>query len=609
MSHPPPPAPGSPLPSRRSFLSAVGLGAVGAVASGPLAGSAAAAADSLTGAMPLRVAMHVHGSWSEGAASWSAQFAEAQRLGIDVLCLTDHDWRAVAYRFATSLDQARVTPGGQGRAAQRSAVGDPPRARLLVESAGGDPATAALELRQDVRFRDRYHCNVAGLLLRPRFDAVDLPDGTAFELDVGLNHHPKGQRRRAGRLALTYRFRVGGDQRFLGQDPRQGFVELPVPAAGGSVELSPETDAQQLWPDVVALDNSMTRLELRVVSARRGAVAEVGLADVQLARTQTDERSVIRNQQLLADRYGARSGVLGRPLVEVSRLGPHVNVYGVPQFFPDQSQVRPGKLPEFYRALTDAVHDRGGVASVNHPFGAAVGPLLSPSEQVQARRRTYDALAKVDLYGADVLEVGYGLRGQVDTETHLALWDTFSRHLRLLTGNGVADNHEGLAWDASDNGFSTGLWAGSASDRDLSTALAGGRAFAHHLGRWPDGALDLLVDGYAPMGSVSSSRAGRRSVALYVAAAPSGGTVELVQGVVDGQGRDPLTVVQDRIPASAFRASGSATVTREVVTAVPTFVRVQVRDAAGRIVGIGNPAFLLREPPAGGVPVARRPPA
>src|ERR1700712_1337543 len=82
--------------TRRAFL-----GGVGAVAGAALlpqgAARAATSSISFTGLTPITAAMHVHGSWSEGMGSWEAQFTQAHQLGYDLLFLTDHDFRAVAW--------------------------------------------------------------------------------------------------------------------------------------------------------------------------------------------------------------------------------------------------------------------------------------------------------------------------------------------------------------------------------------------------------------------------------------------------------------------------------------------------------------------------------
>jgi hypothetical protein len=47
--------------------------------------TASSSPNAFTGAHPVRLAMHVHGSWSEQTGSWEAQFTQAVATGTDVL--------------------------------------------------------------------------------------------------------------------------------------------------------------------------------------------------------------------------------------------------------------------------------------------------------------------------------------------------------------------------------------------------------------------------------------------------------------------------------------------------------------------------------------------
>ena len=55
--------------------------------------------------MPVtRLAMHVHGSWSEGMQSWQQACTSAMAIGVDVLYFTDHNYRArAANNYITNL--------------------------------------------------------------------------------------------------------------------------------------------------------------------------------------------------------------------------------------------------------------------------------------------------------------------------------------------------------------------------------------------------------------------------------------------------------------------------------------------------------------------------
>ncbi len=82
------------LISRRGLLIGAGAAAaLGRLGPGVMVGSAAAATPSTTlGGLPVaRLAMHVHGSWSEGQLSWAQACESAIAEGLDVLYFTDHN--------------------------------------------------------------------------------------------------------------------------------------------------------------------------------------------------------------------------------------------------------------------------------------------------------------------------------------------------------------------------------------------------------------------------------------------------------------------------------------------------------------------------------------
>jgi hypothetical protein len=279
-----------------------------------------------------------------------------------------------------------------------------------------------------------------------------------------------------------------------------------------------------------------------------------------------------------------------------------MNPFCLPQYFPDYTLLPTGS-DALFEAIVADVHAKQGLISLNHAFGFDSGPLLNAAGRTTKRHQIWQQLQGVHDYGVDILEVGYLLRGQVDAPTHVALFDTFARNGTFITANGANDDHGGLNWKGLKNGFFTGVWAASRSDADIKPALAGGRAYAAHLGRWPGGETDLLVDGTVRMGGVSVSSNATRSLAIYAANLPSGGSVQVVSGPVDHSGaQDPGTSVVRTLAPSAF-SGGVATVS--VDTSTSRFYRVQVLGSDGTLVGCGNPVWLLRTAPPGGIPQAR----
>jgi len=81
--------------------------------------------------------------------------------------------------------------------------------------------------------------------------------------------------------------------------------------------------------------------------------------------------------------------------------------------------------------------------------------------------------------------------------------------------------------------------------------------------------------------------------------------VQVLQGPVDYAGTNDLTAgtsVVATVPAadlSGYQASVS------IGTSTSSFVRTQVLDPNGAVIGISNPVWLLRELPPQGIPAPR----
>lgn len=605
----PPPAPSGTGVTRRGFL-ARGAATVGAAVLGPpaLTRASAEAASALAGQTVARAAMHVHGSSSEGVGSWEQQYANAAAQGLHVLWQTDHDFRARARGYMTRLAGTwlpSTTGSWRQHAASLSATGP---IRVMVEAAGSTAATQRLVMADGTAI-NTFRTGLQGQRLTVVFGSGRLDAAARFEIVLDLSLHPARPGRAAGRYSLRYRWIRGTTPaRFREGGGLVGVVRAPMPATGATVLLAPEADALALWPDMLALDNCSYGLSFVATSARSGVVADVNLRSVTVSRPQHTAEGVRTAQQAVAARWSARYGLLGIPSEEVSLASEavaHWNVFGVPPEWALKDGVDPTNWRAYYRGLADRVHARGGVVSWNHPFGFQGGPVLSAAGQAADRRATFAELAAGDLLGADLLEVGYSVRGHQPFDQHLQLWDTFSRRARFLTGNGVTDDHSGNGWTNLGNGFVTGIWVDAVVPARLGSALRGGRAFTYHPRHCPGLRLDTLTDGTAPMGSVSVLARATRTVAVQATGLPADSTVELVGGPVDATGEDdPGTTVLAGLPASRF--AGSGTVAVAVATGVSCFVRPQVRRA-GALVATGNPTWLLRTPPSGGVPPPRLP--
>jgi hypothetical protein len=590
--------------TRRQALQAGAAVALGGVVL-TRAGGAAAAAAGLAGTEPFIAAMHVHACYSEGFGSWEQQYANAKATGVDVLFQTDHDFRAVAQDYMTQLSGTFV-PATTGTWAQHAASFSPDGPiRVMVAAKGSSPATQTLAMEERPTAWDHFRTGIDGQTITHVFGTSRLDAGAKYEVVLPLSVHPAKAGRPKGQYSLRYRFQKGATaRRFTEGKGLVGVVLAPMPATGTAVVFTPAADVAAIWPAMLAVDNSSYGLSFVVTSPRTGVVADVQLQRVVVNRARHDSAGVRAAQEAIRQRYSVAYGLTGFVSEEIS-MSPeppeHLISFGYPPEFAVK-QITPDDWEDWYGGYIGRVHAAGGAVSWNHPYGASAGPTLSAADQTALRRQVYAQRSADDLLGADIMEVGYRVRGHMPIDQHLALWDTFSRRARFLTGNGANDDHSGNPWKSLGNGFQTGLWSASSAASDLVGALRGGRAYTFHPAQLPGLRLDTLVDGAVPMGAVSVGSAGSRTVAIGLGNLPAGCTVELLRSPVDFSfaGSDPaVTVVGSWSPAA-----GAPTLSAAVDTSSSCFVRAQVRRN-GAIVGVGNPTWLVRTPPPGGVPPER----
>jgi hypothetical protein len=90
---------------RRSFLAAGGLLGVNTIGV-PIGAEGFAFPKAASD--PVSMAMHIHGSFSEGIASMDAHLEQARRHGVDVIWWIDHDFRRTAHGYRQKYVRAMV---------------------------------------------------------------------------------------------------------------------------------------------------------------------------------------------------------------------------------------------------------------------------------------------------------------------------------------------------------------------------------------------------------------------------------------------------------------------------------------------------------------------
>ena len=595
---------------------------------------------SVDGLSAYSMAMHVHSSFSEQDGSMDSQLFQATKNSVDVLWWTDHDTRmdGIGYRQVvhfTSLtkesggpgqghpwDWTKVTSGPLGSQSTGGIVQNPsspsdPVAggsmHLIATTTTGAPATFGFYAQtHPAGWNCRDNLNGQSLTI----DVLVAKGWQAgyLELLIISSYHEAIGGRPAGGYQLSYRFVPPGGTVRRTASGLTGIVTIPVtPDSGtdpwGTMTINPAEDIAALWPDMDHRDFSLYELTLSAVST--GDLVE-GYFDYLRFNRSISGEAFFRQQADMGAALAARyRSVVQQQGLEVSLALPHVNWFGKSVSIPDYGSTSGRREYGTYLAqnLIPKVHASGGLISYNHPFGYGDIPELPQSQQdallVQTAEGMLPAAGTPAALGADLLEVGYRLRQGMDLAHHVALWDIMSRNALFFTGNGTNDDHFGQNWLGPKNNWFSSAWARGTGVADLLAALAAGRAWCASLIGYR-GSMDLLVDGTVPMGAVSVSKVRSRKLAASATAIPAHGMLQIVQGTVDYAGAAGLsanTKVIGSYPASKLTGGP---VTQRIDTGKDSFVRTQVLDSTGTVVGLSNPVWLLRAVPPGGIPVPRQ---
>ena len=333
--------------SRRSLLRAAGVAGLGV----PLLAACSAPAPRRAGVRtdPVSVAMHLHSSFSEGTASMATPLAQAERLGVDVLFWTDHDFRVSAQGYRRRLPLGAATDTEHGVELTWTPHGD---GRVgYADGAAELTSTGSFWLDADA-WNSTYSGSIADTTLAV---TVRPGRGTAM-VQLDLSYHPAGGGRPAGQYRLTYR--IGATAaRGRRAEGLEGQVDVPAPAGWSTVTLHPAADIGGLWPDLVAGDNALHKLRVGVVGAGVAEFREVALHRSRRGDSLALMRDVMaRYSQAYPDRrqYAA---------LEVS-LVRHLNWFGGELVMPDYGGTAPVKddSAPAAAAMVELIHRHGGLA-------------------------------------------------------------------------------------------------------------------------------------------------------------------------------------------------------------------------------------------------------
>lgn len=550
------------------------------------------------------VQLHLHGSLSEGVGTMAGQTRAAQELGgVDVLWWTDHDWRIARHTFVDrfDFDQLRrripiphrgapwskrprkiLTAWHRRDGGEALAVAEQKIRRQALQGEG------ALELSASARpgqlswgWTGGEVDASGGRFTRPLSSEVTVRLAVRPEMPLGedaqLEIRFALSRQEEGLAELLYRVGETGPRRRRTQDGKLVGV-VPVTAPPGEwtqLTLPVSKDAQEL--DLGGGDNSLRRVDVRLW-VRRGAEARVLVDDLRLEALR-DGAAVLALEEQRAKELEAASGIVQHVGLEIS-YGVHFNAFLPRVELPDFGAFPHGMEP---RATVDWVHERGGVVSYNHIFGAGDEPEEEVQEELAPRG---DLAVRERLYGADLLEVGYPQR-VLPLSQHLAVWDRLSANGTVVTGIGTSDSHDQEEGWRGGNNFLTWVWAADTGRAALLEGLRCGRVFFGDPARFR-GTLELATEEGRPMGQVIEHDGASQRLVLTATALPPDSRI---RWIVDGRvTREETPALQDARPDAA---GSPATFRSELLTTVgdPGFVRVEVWQG-GRGLAFTNPLFF-----------------
>jgi hypothetical protein len=591
--------------SRRSWLSAVlGMaatrGLVRPAAGAPPDQAAVRQADELR---PVSMAMHIHGSFSEGIASYEAHLQQARQHGVDVIWWTDHDFRVAAhhYRKAVRFEGFTELEGElewswneerEGDVALGSAEfiddprspDEPGRAMRLNGRSGSD--TGCLWYRAKA-WNSTYSVSMADTTIELDVLADETGPGRELALEIHSSYHPARNGRPAGQYVLQYR--IGGSTGASHRpDGLHGIVEVPTPRGQWHrLRLRPVSDIQKIWPDLVAEDNSLHQLRIGI-RLRSDADTRAIVDRLRFGRGRAEGESGIDVRRAVLARYRDEyPDVAHYEAFEVS-LVRHLNWFGGTLTLPPlASPPYRNNDPDLAEQMIAFMHSHGALAQWNHPLDVEKPESLV---RLMIERRNL---------GADIVEIGRPPFDQLRQ-----VFDAAARNAIFFTAVGVSDDHAGRDWLGQPSNMLTYVWARSTARDDLIAALSAGRAWWADAAKWR-GALNLEIDGRAAMGSVLVMLADKVHVGITATEIPAGGTLEILESPVDYAGPEDAGPAARSHPVPASRLLGDPYMYL-VELGKGAYVRLQVRDRSGDVVGESNPLWLLREPPAHGIPDARQ---
>ena len=574
------------------------------------------------------VQLHLHGPFSEGEGSIDSHSYEGREVGVDALWWTEHDYRLRSFHMLWSFDFDTVeaplhegedwAPIGAFEARRTKRLEADGRTRPEAWSAVADGDRTALELRGPARVElvadgsSLNRCLAVGLELELWVRVAALPPGWGAAIELVLSEHAPDEERGYGLESHRLRYSLRPTGPAAGDTPpapprtaaalRTGAtLEIPIELAADEwtrLVLPISADVAAGFAPLVDGDNALRKLGFLLeadAESVEGARPRVLFDQLRLRHARPADAMYATQGELLEEVGAHHPGLAQLQGVELSMVTPHLNAYlpsgshadfGAPDYGALIAASAPepvDRLPDLGQllapGLVDAVHERGGLVSVNHMFGASWGLNRGKSR----RSEVLNELLEAEVYGADLIEVGYRARGGHGLEEHLWVWDRLAREGYPLVGTGVSDSHGGdeARWRTARNNFVSWVLAPSLERDQLLAGLRRGRVFFGDLTLF-DGRLDLLDERAFRMGQVVLTDREQALVELSYDGARAGDRAVPVIGGKAGE------------PQELEGPSGRVAVSVPLHPEQPTVVRFELHGRGTLSRGASGPGATLR---------------
>ena len=556
----------------------------------------------------VRAALHVHSSFSEGAgalkafgtpgqesASMESHAYSLSTMGFDLCMYTDHDhrmaganWGATYVPYPTREDFAN--PGWTYSSQRYGSVAGGHNfgaGGLTVFNRNGLSGGVTLAYCDSGNKRWTYRTNLGGMTLAL---AAIAPETGYAEFRLQSSHRPATAGRPEGSYVLRYLLRTDVTERVT--EVAGLTVIVSVPAQSGTttvVPIDPCADLAAAYPDLGIRVHDMSAYGFWFGAGGGPECDNAALFQcLDIARTADVGAALALQRELLGH---LQAGYPDIRLVQGLELSYAKHVNWLSNASTDITSTPPtgGSMSTYLRNSIAMIRAAGGASSYNHLFGATRGPLITGSARTGKIKTTATQLLANRLYGADILEVGYTLRGGMDLAAHLEVWDILLAAGMRVIANGATDNHNGSlsSYARDSNNFATDVLASTSDPALVIPALQQGRAFVSQHGKF-GGLLDLSATG-AVMGSTVTSPKSTVNVTVTHEGC-SGMSVRVLQYAVHGS----TTVNARRAPLKNVSINpGGRSTTALSFQNVNSYIRSEVWSG-GKRVAFSNPLFIRR---------------